>query len=90
MTVTVKSDGTVDNQGVGLELSRVGGSYASSEFKESRQTFDLRAGESRRISTKWTPSAPGDYELQLTLDLFIEPYWSDHKNNWRRTIVKVR
>lgn len=55
-----------------------------------QQTFDVRAGQSRRIVTTWTPSSVGDYVAKLTIDPFIEPYETDYANNTRRTRLKVR
>jgi hypothetical protein len=85
LTVTVKNDGRHDYRGVGFELD-----VDQREERGSRQTFDLKAGESRRIVTKWTPDSAGDHEVNLSIDPFIEPYEVDYANNARSTTVKVR
>jgi len=50
----------------------------------------LKAGESRRIVTKWTPTRVGDQEVNLIVDPYIEPYEVDYANNARRATVKVQ
>lgn len=52
--------------------------------------FDINAGESRRIVTKWTPTSSDTYEVRLTIDPYLEPYESDYANNTRKTTVRVR
>jgi hypothetical protein len=85
LTVTVKNDGHHDYRGVGFELD-----VDQQEERGSRQTFDLKAGESRRIVVKWTPYNAGDHKVNLSIDPFIEPDEVDYANNARRTTVKVR
>ena len=83
LTVTVMNDGTVDSKGVELEL-------LIDRREISSQKFNLAAGESRRLATTWTSSAPGNYEVQLSINPFLEPYASDFENNTRRADVTVR
>ena len=85
LTVTVKNDGHRDYRGVGFELD-----VDQQEERGSRQTFDLKAGESRRIVTTWIPYSAGDHKVNLSIDPFIEPYEVDYANNGRSTAIKVR
>lgn len=89
LTVTVKNDGARDYGEVELGLFLKLGT-ASWEEEVSRRVFELKAGESRRIQTRWTPTAPGTYEVRLTVDPFLEPYECDYSNNSRKTTVIVR
>ncbi len=83
LTVTAKNEGTVDSQGVELE-------FFLWERKVSSQKFDLKAGESRVIATTWTPPAPNDYHVMLSISPFLEPYASNFENNTRKAVVRVR
>lgn len=82
LAVTVKSDGSADSRNVDLEL-RINGD------PESRQTFNLRAGESRRIVTTWRPKAPGTYHVFLNVSCWMES-GDNYENNSRETVVQVR
>src|SRR5258706_8987116 len=85
LTVTVKNDGNHDYTGARFEL------YVDKrEESGSRQMLDLKAGESRRVVTQWTPDSAGDHEVNLSIDAYIEPNEVDYTNNARRTTVKVR
>lgn len=83
LTATVLNAGTVDSRDVELEF------YLGAR-KESSQRFDIKAGESKRITTTWTPGPANNYDVQLTINPFTEPYASDFENNTRRTVVQVR
>ena len=85
LTVTVKNDGPRDYRGARVEL------YVDKrEEKGSQQMIDLKAGESRRVVTQWTPNSAGDHEVNLSIDAYIEPNEVDYANNARRATVKVR
>jgi len=85
LTVTVKNNGPRDYRGARFEL------YVDKrEERGSRQMIDLKAGESRRVVTQWTPDSAGDHEVNLSIDAYIEPNEVDYANNARRAIVKVR
>jgi hypothetical protein len=88
LTVTVKNDGVFDYRGVTLDLSLTAGRETWVE-EVSRRTFDLLAGESRRITTSWTPHEAGEHGVRLTIYPFIEPE-GDVDNNYRSTTVSVR
>jgi hypothetical protein len=83
LTVTAENAGTVDSRDVTLEF------YVGAR-KESEQKFDLKAGESKRIVTSWTPPAVNNYDVQLTIDPNSEPYASDFRNNTQRAVIRVR
>jgi hypothetical protein len=89
LTVTVRNEGTLDFHGVTLDLD-LGPGETTLEEREARRTFDLRAGESRRVSTEWTPTEPRDYEVRLMIEPYLEPSSSDFANNTRKTVVRVR
>jgi subtilase family serine protease len=83
--VTVRNDGHHDYRGARFELH-----VDQREERGSRQMIDLKAGESRRVVTQWTPDRAGDHEVNLSIDAYIEPYEVDYANNARRATVKVR
>jgi hypothetical protein len=83
LTVTVVNAGTVDSRAVELE-------FYLGAVKVSGQTFDLKAGVSKQVATTWTPTAAGNYDVQLTINPFVEPYACDFTNNTRKTVVQVR
>ena len=83
LTVTTKNSGTVDSQGVELE-------FFLGDYKISGQKFDLKAGESKRVTTTWTPPAAGNYNLMLSINPFLEPYASNFANNTQKKVVTVR
>jgi len=85
LTVTVKNDGPRDYRGARFELH-----VDKREKRGSQQMIDLKAGESRRVVTQWTPDNAGDHEVNLSIDAYIEPYEVDYANNARRATVKVR
>jgi hypothetical protein len=89
LTVTVENKGTLDFKNVNLDLFLALGETKWEE-KGARQTFDIRAGESRRVSTSWIPSPRQEYLVRLTIEPFLEPFTSDLANNTRKTIVRVR
>ena len=81
----MKNDGPRDYRGARFEL------YVDKrEEKGSQQMIDLKAGESRRVVTQWTPNSAGDHEVNLSIDAYIEPNEVDYANNARRATVKVR
>ena len=83
LTVTAANKGALEFNNVALEC------YVDM-VKISEQQVSLRAGESKRISTKWMPSRQGKRAVQLTLMSDDEPYWSDFKNNSRKVAITVR
>ena len=93
LTVTVKNDGARDYQQVklGLDVTLTEGPNRGRWEEEiSRQTFDLRAGESRRVPVRWMPFEAGEYEVQLAIDPYLEPYEIDYGNNRKTTMVRVQ
>jgi CARDB protein len=82
-TVKVLNDGTDEFKNVALEL------YVD-RVKASEQRIDLKPGVSRRVRTTWVPPQASRYAVQLTLNSYDEPYWSDFTNNTRRTTLSVR
>lgn len=85
LTVTVVNDGEMEFEGVELEL------YVNmARNPVSEQPLDLKPGESRRMTMTWVPDRAADYEVQLSITPWQEPYWSDFKNNTRKTTVRVR
>jgi hypothetical protein len=87
--VTVRNEGTLDFRDVKLALFLTAGTDKWEE-KQSRQTFDLRAGESRQIAMTWTPTVAREYAAEPSIEPYLEPSGSDFANNTRRTTVKVR
>lgn len=83
LTVTVKNDGTIDDHGVELALEVDG-------RKISSQKLDLAAGESKLVSTGWTPADTGSHAVNLTIAPWLEPSGSDFANNVRKTTVTAR
>ncbi len=83
LTVTAVNAGTVDTHDAVLEF------YVGAD-KVSGQPFDLKAGESKRLAMKWTPTSANNYDVQLTINAADEPYASNFKNNTLRTVVRVR
>ena len=82
LTVTVMNDGTDEFKNVALQL------YVD-RVKQSEQKIDLKPRESLRIRTTWVPPRASRYAVQLTLNSYDEPYWSDFANNTRRATVRV-
>src|SRR5262249_40881898 len=70
LTATVMNDGTVDSKAVELEF------YVDHK-KISSKTFDLNAGESKVVTTTWTPPASANYDVMLTINPDLEPYASN-------------
>jgi CARDB protein len=89
LTATVKNDGHHDYRNLKLGLFLRLGSETWEE-EVSRRVFDIKAGESRRIVTKWTPTSSDNYEVRLTIDPYLEPDETDYANNTRKTTVRVR
>jgi hypothetical protein len=83
LTITALNEGVVEFKKAELEL------YVD-RIKVAEQQLDLKPGESRRVATRWVPSRPKDFIVQLTLTSYDEPYGSDLTNNTRRTVVRVR
>lgn len=90
LIVTVRNEGTVDSRDLGLNLEVAENTPLPTEDEKSAQAFDLRAGESKRIVTTWTPKKPGSYEVRLEIDPYKETGDEDYTNNWRKTVVRVR
>lgn len=80
-----KSVGSVDASNIKIEL-------LVNKTSVANTTFSLKAGGSQRVSLQWTPTAPGAYEVQLTIDPFSgqEPYASNFENNTQKATVTVR
>lgn len=89
LTVIVRNDGPRDYQGVNLNLGFAPGPNETTQWeeKESRKTFDLRAGELRRIALQWTPSNAGRFFVRLSVDPQANEI--DYANNSRVTVVDV-
>ena len=82
LTVTILNDGIDEFKNVPLLLD-------VNKSRVSEQRLVLKPGEPRRVVTTWFPSEAGSQVVQLTIKSYDEPYWSNLKNNWRRTLVQV-
>ncbi len=83
LTVTALNAGAVDSPDVELE-------FFLGARKESSQRFGLKAGESKKIATTWTPGAANNYDVQMTINPDTEPYAINFENNTKRASVAVR